>query len=89
MNVTTQDDRMVLGDRNATCHKCGAPAGVHYATNGKAEFWHSPTDCCDWARTRERTFNAASLEGDHRAREAHDAAWRASRYNPDREREAA
>ena len=81
MNVTTFEDRIVLGSKNAKCHKCGASAAVHYATNGRAEFWHAPTDCCDWARARELRFNALTRESDHRAREAHEAAWRCSRYN--------
>lgn len=53
---TREDGRWILGDPNATCHKCGAPAAVHYATNGRAEVWHAPTDCCGWARERERRF---------------------------------
>lgn len=80
MNVAHEDDRIILGDKNAKCHSCNAEAAVHYATNGRAEFWHSPTDCCDWAKARERRFNAASLEGDHQARQAHQVAWANSRY---------
>ena len=80
MNVTTFDDRMVLGNKNARCHSCNAEAAVHYATNGRAEFWHAPTDCCDWARARERRFNTASLESDHQARQAHATAWGNSKY---------
>ena len=80
MNVTTVEDRIILGSKNAKCHSCGASAAVHYATNGRAEFWHAPTDCCQWARDRERVFNARSREDEHRAREHHDMAWRNSRY---------
>ena len=56
-HAVTDDGRWVLGDRNAVCPKCRAPAAVHYAANGRAEFWHAPTDCCDWARARERQFS--------------------------------
>jgi len=53
----TDDGRWILGDKNARCPKCDHEAAVHYATNGKAELWHQPTDCCDWARARERQFS--------------------------------
>ena len=70
MNVNVTDDgRWVLGDKNARCRNCNHEAAVHYAQNGKAEFWHAPTDCCEYARAREREFNAASREDEHRARE--------------------
>ena len=85
MNVTMTEDRIVLGNPAATCHECGAEAAVKYAANGRAEFWHAPTDCCEWAKARERRFNADRLESDHRAREQHESAWRASRYNTSRE----
>jgi hypothetical protein len=85
MNVDRDEDRIILGSKRAKCHKCSAPAAVTYATNGKAEFWHAPTDCCDWARDREHRFNAQSREADHRAREAHESAWRNSRYNHERQ----
>jgi hypothetical protein len=61
--------RWVLGNPVATCAKCGAGAAVHYATNGKAQFWHAPTDCCDWARDREHRFDAMAREDEHRTRE--------------------
>jgi hypothetical protein len=70
MNVTRDGDRLVLGDKSTVCHSCGASAAVHYATNGKAEIWHAPTDCCDWSRARERRFNAFSLADDRRAADA-------------------
>ena len=69
MNVTAIEDRMVLGDRNAKCHECGAEAAVKYAANGRAEFWHAPTDCCEWSRARERRFDHMRREEEHRARE--------------------
>ena len=54
---TTDDGRWVLGDKNARCPKCNADAAVHYAANGRAEVWHPATDCCDYARQRERRFS--------------------------------
>jgi len=71
MNIQhTPDGRLILGDPNITCVKCGAPAAVKYPTNGLAELWHAPTDCCEYARERERRF--ARLTADEEAREA----WR-------------
>lgn len=55
--TVTEDGRWVLGDLTCVCPSCGAVAAVHYAANGKAEVWHPPTDCCDWARGRERQFS--------------------------------
>jgi len=81
MNVTHEEDRIILGSRNAHCPKCDAPAAVHYATNGRAEFWHPPTDCCDWARQRERWFDARSREDEHRTLEH----ARIANREPDRE----
>lgn len=72
MNVTTSEDRIILGSRNAKCRQCGAEAAVHYATNGRAEFWHAPTDCCEWARARERRFDAMRRRFDARAQAEHD-----------------
>lgn len=71
---TTEDGRWVLGDKNARCPKCNADAAVHYATNGKAEVWHPPTDCCSWAQDRERAFHRMSIEDDRRTQEAADRA---------------
>ena len=67
--TTGEDGRWILGNPVATCAKCDAPAAVHYAANGKAEVWHAPTDCCDWARERERRFDAMAREDEHRTRE--------------------
>ena len=78
MNVTTFDDRMVLGNKNARCHSCNAEAAVHYAQNGKAEFWHAPTDCCEYSKARERRFDAMSREDHHRALDHREAAERAT-----------
>ena len=72
--TTTEDGRWVLGNKNARCPKCDADAAVHYATNGKAEVWHPPTDCCDWARARERAFHRMSIDDDQHAQEAEDRA---------------
>jgi len=70
VNLTVgEDGRWVLGDPSAKCRECGAAAAVKYAQNGKAEVWHAPTDCCAYSKARERDFNAASREDDHRARE--------------------
>jgi len=69
---TTDDGRWVLGNKNARCPKCDHEAAVHYATNGKAEVWHSPTDCCSWARERERRF-ADMSRADERFTEEMDA----------------
>lgn len=76
--VIGEDGRWVLGDRNACCHHCRAPAAVHYASNGRAEFWHAPTDCCDWARARERRFSAMSREDGYKALDRQEAAARAT-----------
>jgi len=76
--VIGEDGRWVLGDPNAKCRECGATAAVKYAANGRAEVWHAPTDCCDYARGREHRFTAASREDDHRAREAHATALAAT-----------
>jgi hypothetical protein len=83
VNLTVgEDGRWILGDPNATCGKCGATAAVKYAANGRAEVWHAPTDCCEWARRREREFDAAAREDEHRAREHAEraAGARARRY---------
>lgn len=69
-NVRVADDgRWVLGDPNATCASCGAEAAVHYAENGRAEFWHAPTDCCEYARRREQRFEAMRRGEEHRNRD--------------------
>ena len=70
----TDDGRWVLGDKNARCPKCNHEAAVHYATNGKAELWHAPTDCCDYARTRERRFHAMSQADERFTNEMDDRA---------------
>ena len=86
MNVTVDTGgRWILGDPNARCHHCKAPAAVHHASNGKAEVWHAPTDCCEWSRARERAFDAASREDTHRAREHHERASESAHRNPDRQ----
>ena len=78
MNVNvTEDGRWVLGDKNARCRHCNADAAVHYAANGKAEFWHAPTDCCAYSRAREATFDAKRREDEHRALDHREAAERA------------
>lgn len=41
----TADGRIVLGRNAAGCRHCGRRE-VHYATNGRAEFWHPGTTCC-------------------------------------------
>lgn len=64
----------MLGDPNARCPSCGAPAAVHYATNGRAEVWHAPTDCCDYAKARERRFDRMRQESDDRAYRAEETA---------------
>jgi len=72
------DGRWVLGDKNTKCRHCNAEAAVHYAANGRAEVWHAPTDCCDWARERERRFDGMrqrEAERDQR-REEHMAGYR-------------
>lgn len=69
-----EDGRWILGDPNARCSKCGHEASVHYATNGRAEAWHAPTDCCDWARARERQFHRMAVDDERRAEEAHERA---------------
>jgi hypothetical protein len=77
--VRVEDGRWVLGNPVATCAKCGAPAAVNYAANGKAEFWHAPTDCCDWSRARERRFDAMARADDARTEALAEAAqmgWR-------------
>ena len=57
MNVQEQPDgRWVLGNPVGQCPQCKADNVVKYAANGRAEVWHAPTDCCDWARARERRF---------------------------------
>jgi len=85
VNVQREEDRIVLGSKRAKCPKCNAPAAVHYATNGKAEIWHPPTDCCDWAQARERRFDAMRRQSDARAQAEHDARGR----NPHQDCEAA
>lgn len=76
-NVRVADDgRWVLGDPNATCASCGAEAAVHYAENGRAEFWHAPTDCCEYARERERRFDQKRKDDEHRSMDADDRAKR-------------
>jgi hypothetical protein len=79
MNVNVESDgRWVLGNPVGACPKCKAPAAVKYAANGKAEVWHAPTDCCDWARERERRFDGMrqrEAERDER-REEHMAGYR-------------
>lgn len=57
MNVQYAEKRIILGDPNTTCNNCSAPAAVHYANNGLAEFWHAPTTCCNYAINRERQYN--------------------------------
>lgn len=57
MNVERGEGKWVLGDRNARCPYCGAPAVMKKASNGRAELWHAPTDCCDRARLREKQFD--------------------------------
>lgn len=76
-----EDGRWVLGDRNATCPQCNAPAAVKYAGNGKAEVWHAPTDCCDYARARERRFAAMAAAAERRdeAAEALARGWPTNR----------
>ena len=71
---TTDDGRWVLGDPNTRCPSCKAPAAVHYASNGKAEVWHAPTDCCDYAHARERRFDRMRQEADDRAYRAEQTA---------------
>lgn len=78
MKVVVRDDgRWILGDPHARCPKCDAPAAVHYATNGRAEVWHAPTDCCDYARSRERRFAAMAAAAERRdeAAEALARGW--------------
>lgn len=71
MNIQhTEDGRLILGDPNTKCAKCGATAAVKYASNGKAEAWHAPTDCCEYAILRERRF--ARMSDDEERRDA----WR-------------
>jgi hypothetical protein len=63
MNIQhTQDGRIILGDPNTKCTSCGATAAVKYASNGKAEVWHAPTDCCEYAILRERRFARLAQE---------------------------
>ena len=85
--VIGEDGRWVLGNPNARCRECGAPAAVHYAANGKAEVWHAPVDCCEYARARELRFGAASREDTHRERESRESAEARARrtveYNDD------
>ena len=81
MNVRTgEDGRWVLGNPNATCQWCGAPAAVNYAANGRAEVWHAPTDCCEKARARNRALLYGPPPGGSTGREvAYDDDGRASR----------
>jgi hypothetical protein len=70
MNITYNDNRLILGDPNTTCSNCHAPAIVKYAGNGKAEIWHAPTTCCNYAINRERRFARLTQierdrDGDH------------------------
>ena len=75
MNHTvTPDGRWILGNPVATCRHCGAAAAVHYAANGRAEFWHAPTDCCAYARAREERFDAMRQEDEDRAYRANEEA---------------
>ena len=67
---TADDGRWVLGDPNARCRKCDAPAAVTYAGNGRAEVWHPATDCCAWSREREVRFARYSHEDDRQAADA-------------------
>jgi hypothetical protein len=62
VNIRYEENRLILGDRNATCSKCGALAAVKYAANGLAEVWHAPTDCCDWARQRDKYYAFLSAQ---------------------------
>jgi hypothetical protein len=83
VNVQEQPDgRWVLGNPVGQRSKCKAPNAVKYVANGRAEVWHAPTDRCDWARKREREFDAAAREDEHRAREHAERAAeaRARRY---------
>ncbi len=66
--------RWILGNPVAVCARCHAPAAVHYAANGRAEWWHAPTDCCDWAKEREFRFDAMAREDEHRTRERREQA---------------
>ena len=72
--VIGEDGRWILGDPQARCPKCDHEAAVHYATNGRAEVWHAPTDCCEWARARERAFHRMAVEDERRAEEAYERA---------------
>jgi hypothetical protein len=70
MNIQYADNRLILGDPNTTCSNCHAPAIVKYAGNGKAEIWHAPTTCCNYAINRERRFARLTQierdrDGDH------------------------
>ena len=67
MNIQhSPDGRLILGNPQGTCAHCNAPAAVHYATNGKAEVWHAPTDCCEYAVARERRFARLAQEEEDR-----------------------
>ena len=72
--IVADDGRWILGDPNARCHKCDAPAAVTYAGNGKAEVWHAPTDCCAYAREREARFHAMAIADEQHAQDAFDRA---------------
>ena len=75
MNLRTGDDgRWILGNPNARCPKCDHEAAVHYAGNGRAEVWHPPTDCCDWARARERRFDTMRQADDRHTEDANHRA---------------
>lgn len=59
-----EHDRLILGDPDKGCGHCGAPPIETVAANGKAAWYHAPSDCCPArkARIRNATTRAAKTD---------------------------
>ena len=65
---TTNDGRWIIGRGSARpCPNCGAEPVTSVAANGRAEIWHTPFECCEAARQRNRRLRMG--DSDHQARQ--------------------